>query len=76
MVCASGDCVCAKKSTCSCGAQPALHCNCAKAATENAVPASSDACACGKRAKGSCTCGMGGECDGHRDGEVDFPYAK
>lgn len=72
MTCSSADCVCAKKSTCSCGAQPALHCNCARAPQENAQPASDNACACGKRVKGSCTCGMSGECDGTREGEIDF----
>lgn len=72
MVCSASDCVCAKKSTCSCGAQPALKCVCDKAAVENVVPSGDSACACGKRDKNSCTCGVNAVCDGARDGETDF----
>ncbi|ODV68579.1 hypothetical protein HYPBUDRAFT_134879 [Hyphopichia burtonii NRRL Y-1933] len=73
MACSAAECVCAKKSTCSCGKEAALHCTCEKAAVENVTPAASDACACGKRAKGSCTCGVSNTaCDGVREGETDF----
>jgi len=72
MACSASSCVCAQKSTCSCGQQPALHCNCSKASTENIVPEASDACACGKRVRNACTCGANAVCDGTRDGEIDF----
>ncbi|WEJ94611.1 hypothetical protein PSN45_002102 [Yamadazyma tenuis] len=68
------ECVCAKKSTCSCGAKPALQCSCSKAATENVAPAAGDACSCGKRAKKACTCGAAGDCA--REGETDFTNLK
>ena len=48
MACSAAQCICAQKSTCSCGKQPALKCNCSKASVENVVPSSNDACACGK----------------------------
>ncbi|EMG48263.1 Cu-binding metallothionein [Candida maltosa Xu316] len=76
MVCSAAQCVCAQKSTCSCGARPALECNCSKANVENVTPASSDACACGKRDKDACTCGANAVCDGKRDGETDFTNLK
>lgn len=76
MACSSNDCVCAKKSTCSCGAQPALKCVCDKAAVENVAPSASEACACGKRNKSSCTCGANSECNGDREGETDFTNLK
>ena len=76
MACSAAQCVCAQKSTCSCGKQPALKCNCAKASVENVVPSSNDACACGKRNKSSCTCGANAICDGTRDGETDFTNLK
>ena len=49
MACSAAQCICAQKSTCSCGKQPALKCNCSKASVENVVPSSNDACACGKK---------------------------
>lgn len=71
MSCSAAECVCAKKSTCSCGKQAALHCNCERAAVENTVPSEGTACACGKRQKGQCTCGVSkGACA--REGETDF----
>lgn len=70
MVCQAAECVCAKKSTCSCGARPAMECNCSKAATENVVYSGAEACACGKRQKGKCSCGAQ-ECEA-REGETDF----
>lgn len=73
MVCSAAECACAQKSTCSCGKQAALKCNCEKAPVENAVPLSSEACPCGKRIKGQCTCGNS-EC-AQREGEVDFTGA-
>lgn len=76
MVCSASECVCAQKSTCSCGARPALKCNCDKATVENVAPAASDACSCGLRTKDSCTCGANAKCDGHRDGETDFTNMK
>lgn len=72
MACTLPECVCAKKSTCSCGAKPALECNCSKATTENVLPEAASACSCGKRIKGQCTCGAQGDCDGTREGEIDF----
>ncbi|KAK6463385.1 hypothetical protein DFJ63DRAFT_334918 [Scheffersomyces coipomensis] len=69
MTCTAAECVCAKKSTCSCGAQPALKCVCDKAAIENAIPEAESACACGKRNKDACTCGVDAVCDGSRDSE-------
>ncbi|KAM3119363.1 hypothetical protein RJF_2624 [Candidozyma auris] len=71
MVCAAAECVCAKRSTCSCGKQAALHCNCEKASTENVVPPSDSSCACGKRLKNKCTCGVSEDAC-HREGETDF----
>ncbi|KAL1840996.1 hypothetical protein VTJ49DRAFT_7550 [Mycothermus thermophilus] len=47
-------CVCAQQATCSCGAKPALQCNCEKAATENAV--SGNRCSCQARPAGKCNC--------------------
>ena len=76
MVCSAAQCVCAKKSTCSCGARPALKCNCSKAKVENVVPVAKNDCACGKRTKNACTCGMNASCDGTRDGEIDFTHMK
>ena len=37
-------CVCASKAKCSCGKQSALHCNCEKAKTENAVAGARCSC--------------------------------
>lgn len=71
MVCSASNCICAEKSTCSCGAQPALKCNCSKAATENKVPDAASACACGRRAKDSCTCGVKEDCV-VREGETEI----
>ncbi|EGW30752.1 copper resistance determinant 2 [Spathaspora passalidarum NRRL Y-27907] len=76
MTCSSAECVCAKKSTCSCGARPAQQCNCDKATVENVAPAAGDACVCGKRNKDACTCGSHSHCDGHREGETDFTNLK
>ena len=76
MTCSARECVCAKISTCSCGAQPALKCNCEKASIENVTPDAGNSCACGKRARNGCTCGASGECDGSREGEVDFTNLK
>ncbi|CAI5759597.1 unnamed protein product [Candida verbasci] len=76
MVCSASVCVCAEKSTCSCGKQPALKCTCERANVENVVPENAEACSCGKRFKDSCTCGINSECDGHREGEVDFTNLK
>lgn len=70
MSCSAAECVCAKKSTCSCGKQAALHCNCEKAPVENAVPPKENSCSCGKRVKGQCTCGNN-DC-ASKEGEVDF----
>lgn len=64
------------KATCSCGAHPANHCVCEKAAEENVTPAASDACPCGKREKHSCTCGADAHCHGEREGEIDFTNLK
>ncbi|KAI5949872.1 hypothetical protein KGF54_005349 [Candida jiufengensis] len=76
MVCAASECICAQKSTCSCGQKPALQCVCDRKDIENKIPESTEACSCGKRLKGSCTCGMNSVCDGHREGEVDFTDLK
>lgn len=75
MSCSAKECVCAKNSTCSCGAQPALKCNCEKAAVENVAPEAGSACACGKRSKNNCTCGIQDECEA-REGEIDFTNTK
>ncbi|KAI3403194.1 hypothetical protein KGF56_004083 [Candida oxycetoniae] len=76
MVCTASQCVCAQKSTCSCGARPALQCTCDKADTENVKPSKSDACSCGLRNKNNCTCGANANCDGSRAGETDFTNLK
>ena len=73
MVCQAANCVCAQASTCSCGARPALECNCAKASVENVAPAASEACACGKRLKNKCSCGAQ-PCEA-KEGETDFTNA-
>ena len=39
-----GGCVCAQEARCSCGKQPAMQCNCERAATENKVVGA--ACSC------------------------------
>lgn len=72
MGCSAAECVCAKKSTCSCGKNPALQCTCEKASVENVVPVDGSSCACGKRAKGKCTCGINDESCAVREGETDF----
>lgn len=72
MPCSAAVCVCASKSTCSCGKQSALHCNCEKAPVENAVPPKNEACLCGKRQKGHCTCGISELACAAKDGETDF----
>lgn len=41
---AGGDCICASQAKCSCGQKSALHCNCDKAATENAVKGARCSC--------------------------------
>ncbi|KAF1814723.1 copper resistance protein Crd2 [Eremomyces bilateralis CBS 781.70] len=51
---AGSGCICAAEATCSCGKQPALHCNCEKRVAENAV--SGATCSCGRREAGHCTC--------------------
>ncbi|KAI7654191.1 hypothetical protein KC318_g13742, partial [Hortaea werneckii] len=43
-----------KEATCSCGKQPALHCNCEKAQAENKTAGAR--CSCQQRPAGSCTC--------------------
>ncbi|CUM63677.1 uncharacterized protein PRCAT00001261001 [Priceomyces carsonii] len=75
MTCSAADCVCAKKSTCSCGSKPAMQCTCEKAAQENKTPAPDNACACGMRNKGKCTCGVTEGCQ-EREGEVDYTHLK
>lgn len=76
MTCSAAECICSKRSTCSCGAKQALECNCEKAPVENVVPPAEDACSCGKRTKDGCTCGAHGRCDGLREGETDFTSLK
>ncbi|KAI5962129.1 uncharacterized protein KGF55_003205 [Candida pseudojiufengensis] len=76
MVCSASQCICAQKSTCSCGSRPALQCNCERQNIENKLPDLEDACSCGKRLKNECTCGMKSICDGHRDEEIDFTELK
>ncbi|KAK4133675.1 hypothetical protein BT67DRAFT_382285, partial [Trichocladium antarcticum] len=44
----------AQQATCSCGKQPALHCNCTQATAENAVAGAR--CSCRARPAGHCTC--------------------
>ncbi|KIW08075.1 uncharacterized protein PV09_01013 [Verruconis gallopava] len=66
----SAGCVCAAEAKCSCGKNPAMHCNCEKAATENQVPV--DACACGMREKGSCTCNRAAMGISSSANETDF----
>lgn len=68
------ECVCAKEATCSCGKQPALQCNCNKAADENKLPGNT--CVCGKRAEGSCTCGRTDSNNGSSALETDFTTQK
>ena len=41
---------------CSCGAQPAQHCTCERAAIENETLGGKPTCSCGKRLVGQCTC--------------------
>lgn len=72
MPCSASVCVCAKKSTCSCGKNAAMHCDCLKAPVENAEPPKGSSCACGKRMKGMCTCGISSDSCATRDGETDF----
>lgn len=73
MTCSAAECICASKSTCSCGKNAALHCTCEKAEVENVLPAADSACACGKREKGKCTCGIKDlSCAVRDDGETDF----
>lgn len=71
MPCATKDCVCAQKSTCSCGKEAALHCTCSRAAEENAVPPKEKSCACGQRLKDKCNCGVAAS-SCHKEGEIDF----
>ncbi|CAN6620501.1 hypothetical protein TRVA0_008S00826 [Trichomonascus vanleenenianus] len=71
MTCSLAVCKCAQAATCSCGAQPAQQCNCARATRENA-PVQGASCTCGKRQADECTC-KNSEC---REGEIDFTNKK